>query len=211
VDRSLPLPGTGIAAAFRLAARLRSAKAVHPVGTVVDAEVHRHGLSPATGVAWIDDPGVDRAVVRISRGAGLPAPLPDVLGLALRVSSAEGDPRDLLLASSAQGWPGRRYPLPSRRWRRPAYSSISSFRTARGPLLVGARWRAGRFVLAVAAPRGRWRPFAELRLLADPATAPERVVTYDPVLHAFPGLDVPAGWRQLREAAYSGSRAGRTG
>lgn len=210
MDRSLPWPDSAVAAAFRLAARVRSAKAVHPVGGVVDAEVVRHGLSPATGVAWIDGPGVDRAVVRFSRGAGLPAPLPDVLGIAVRVSSPDGDPWDLLLASSADRWPGRRYPVPSRHWRRPTCSSISAFRTARGPLLVGARWREGRFVLAVAEPHGRWRPFAELRLLADPATAPERVITYDPVLHPVPGLELPVGWQHLREAAYAGSRAGRS-
>jgi len=75
---------------------------------------------------------------------------------------------------------------------------------------VGARWREGRFVLAVAEPHGRWRPFAELRLLADPATAPERVITYDPVLHPVPGLELPVGWQHLREAAYAGSRAGRS-
>lgn len=166
MDRPLPLPDRVIAAAFRLAARLRSAKAVHPLGTVVDAEVRRHGLSPATGVAWIDEPGVDRAVVRFSRGAGLPAPLPDVLGLAGRVSSPEGDPRDLLLASSAERWPGRRYPLPRRHWRRPACSSVSAFHTARGPLLDGARAsrhlrpraapvpRVGRAGRLAAAPRG---------------------------------------------------------
>ncbi|NAZ82098.1 hypothetical protein GTR02_09740 [Kineococcus sp. R8] len=210
MDRTVDLLDTAVTRAFRLLASLRSAKAVHTVGTVVDAEVVRHGSSPATGVGWIDEPGVDRAVVRFSRGAGLPAPLPDVFGIGLRVSSPDGDPWDLLLASSADRWPARRFPLPSGHWRRPTYSSISAFHTDRGLVLLGARWRAGRFLLAVADPRGPWRPFAELRLLQDPSTAPERVITYDPVLHPFPGLDMPVGWQHVREAAYAGSRQGRS-
>ena len=211
MDRSTRLVDDVVARAFRLAATLRSAKAVHTVGGVVEAEVVRHGLQPATGVAWVDEPGVDRAVVRFSRGAGLPAPLPDVLGIAVRVSGPDGDPWDLLLASSADRWPVRRFPLPSRHWRHPTYSSISAFHTSRGPLLVGARWRDGRFLLAVAGPRGPWRPFAELRLLDDPSTAPEQVISYDPVLHPVPGLDMPVGWQHVREAAYAGSRDGRSG
>jgi len=211
VERTVRLLDDVVTGAFRLAARLRSAKAVHTVGTVVAADVVRHGLHPGTGVAWIDEAGVDRAVVRFSRGAGLPAPLPDVLGIAVRVSSPAGDPWDLLLASSADRWPARRFPLPSAHWRRPTYSSISAFRTARGLLVVGSRWRDGRFLLAVAEPRGPWRPFAELRLLDDPSTAPEQVITYDPVLHPFPGLEMPVGWQHVREAAYAGSRDGRSG
>ena len=49
MDRSTRLVDDVVARAFRLAATLRSAKAVHTVGGVVEAEVVRHGLQPVTG------------------------------------------------------------------------------------------------------------------------------------------------------------------
>jgi hypothetical protein len=51
------------------------------------------------GVPWLDDPGTDVGIVRFSRAAGLPAPVPDVLGLALRLGAA-GRQHDLLLATT---------------------------------------------------------------------------------------------------------------
>lgn len=186
---------------FRCLARVRSARALHPRGDVWTGTVLRHGLTPATGVPWIDTPGQDSAIVRLSRGAGLPPLWPDVLGLALRVRSPGGDPWDLLLSTTL----GRRVPWPRRAPEHGVHSSIAAFRAPAGPLLVGARFRGGRFLLAVTAPRGPWRPFAELLLH-------ERVdveVTFEPVLNPLTGLVVPEVWRRLREPAYAGSRAGR--
>lgn len=186
---------------FRCLARVRSARALHPRGDVWTGTVLRHGLTPATGVPWIDTPGQDSALVRLSRGAGLPPPWPDVLGLALRVRSPGGDPWDLLLSTTL----GRRVPWPRRAPERGVHSSIAAFRAPAGPLLVGARFRGGRFLLAAAAPRGPWRPFAEL-LLHEPVDVE---VTFEPVLNPLTGLVVPEVWRRLREPAYAGSRAGR--
>ncbi|PRY11535.1 hypothetical protein [Kineococcus rhizosphaerae] len=192
-----------LSAVFRSLARVRGAKALHPHGAVLAATVVRHGLRPGTGVGWVDDPGEDRALVRFSRGAGLPAPLPDVLGLALRVESPDGDPWDLLLSTTL----GRRLPFPRRDARSGLHSSIAAFAGPRGRLLVGARWVDGRFLLAVATPRGPWRPFAELHVHGRAAV--DEPVTFEPVRHAVPGLAVPERWRRLREPAYAGSRRGR--
>ncbi|WP_432523796.1 hypothetical protein [Kineococcus sp. SYSU DK006] len=193
---------------FRTAAAVRSGKALHPRGAVVPATVVRHGLSPRTGVGWVDEPGEDRALVRLSRGAGLPPPLPDVLGLALRVTSPAGEPWDLLLASTGEGVLGRRLPQP-RRWPGAFCSSVAAFTTPGGPLLVGAKERGGRWLLAVARPRGTWRPFAELVLHADPRTADDEPLTFEPVRHAVPGLGFSRRWRRVREPGYAGSREGR--
>ncbi|WP_432571993.1 hypothetical protein [Kineococcus sp. SYSU DK005] len=195
--------------AFRLAAAARRGKAVHTRGAVVAAELARHGLRERTGVAWLDEPGTDRALVRFSRAAGLPRPLPDVLGLALRVTGPDGEPRDLLMSTTGDRGAQRRVLRPALDWRSGTYSSVAAFRTPAGPLLTAARWRAGRFLLAVAAPRGPWRPFAELHLREDPATAPDRVLTFDPGRYPVPGMAVPQRWLRLREPAYAGSRAGR--
>ncbi|NYD22821.1 hypothetical protein [Kineococcus aurantiacus] len=188
---------------FRAVAAVRGTKVLHPRGEVHAGTLVRHGLRPATGVAWVDEPGEDRAVVRFSRGAGLPAPLPDVLGLALRVQSPDGDPWDLLLATTL----GRRVPFPRRGTGSVVYSSIEAFTTPRGRLLVGAREVGGRFLLAVATTRGPWRPFAELHL--RDGDAGDEPLTFEPVRHAVPGLEVPPRWRRLREPAYDGSRRGR--
>ena len=200
---------------FHALASLRSGKALHPRGAVVPATVRRHGCDPATGVAWVDGPGEDRAVVRFSRGAGLPRPWPDVLGLAVRVAGPAGEPWDLLLATSGGSTLGRRVPLPRRDPRRATFSSIAAFSTPRGPLLVGARFREGRYLLGVATPRGPWRPFAELLVHDVDATDPtststsDEPLTFEPVAHAVPGLGFAPWWRRVRLAAYRGSRSGR--
>ncbi|MCI2237825.1 hypothetical protein MO973_41390 [Paenibacillus sp. TRM 82003] len=196
--------------AFRLAASLRRGKAVHTRGAVVAGEVVRHGLTDPVGVPWVDEPGTDRAVVRLSRAAGVPRPLPDVLGLAVRVSGPDGEPRDLLLSTTFDTGAGRRLLRPALDHRSGTHSSVAAFRTPTGPLLAGARWRDGAYTLAVAAPRGPWRPFARLHLHQDPATAPDRTITFDPGRYPVPGLEMPAGWLRLREPAYAGSRAGRS-
>ncbi|WP_432565252.1 hypothetical protein [Kineococcus sp. SYSU DK003] len=188
---------------FRSVAAARGGKALHPRGQVRAGTLVRHGLHPATGVTWIDEPGRDRVVVRFSRGAGLPAPWPDVLGLAVRVDSPDGDPWDLLLSTTL----GKRLPWPRRDVRSGVHSSIAAFRTPGGDrVLVGARYVRGRFLLAVAAPRGPWRPFAELHLAPG---AHDEPLTFEPVQHAVPGLEVSPRWRRLREPAYAGSREGR--
>ena len=191
---------------FRTVAATRSAKALHPRGAVVRGQLVRHGLRPATGVPWIDDPGVDEVLVRFSRGAGLPAPLPDVQGLALRSTSPDGAPVDVLLATTL----GRRVPWPRRRSTGVLHSSIAAYRAPGGPLLLGARSHGAGFLLAAAAPRGPWRPFGHLHLADDPARAQDAPLTFEPVLNAAPGLTFPWFWRRLREPAYAGSRVGRT-
>lgn len=194
-----------IAGLFRTVAALRSAKALHPRGAVVEGTLVRSGLRRATGVPWIDEPGVDEVLVRFSRGGGLPEPLPDVHGIALRTTSPDGDPWDLLLATTL----GRRVPWPRRRAEGVLHSSIAAFAAPCGPLLVGARSHEGGYLLAVAAPRGPWRVFAALHLDRDPARAPDRTLPFEPVLHAVPGLAIPPWWQRVREPGYAGSREGR--
>ncbi|PPK93776.1 hypothetical protein CLV92_10952 [Kineococcus xinjiangensis] len=189
--------------------RLRSGrKAAHPSGRTVRGVLHRAGLSEGVGVPWLDEPGWDEAVVRLSRGAGLPEVLPDLLGLALRVHGEDGAPYDLLLSTTGLS-PLRRHVLALRRDpMRSAYTSVVSHRGPAGPLALAAipASRAAGFVLAVASPAGPWRPFAHLEVGRGPAL-PD--VAFDPVLHAVPGL-APGPWMAaVRRAAYAGSRRGR--
>src|SRR5215218_5221405 len=176
---------------------------MHPRGAVFDGVLDRQGARPETGVAWLDDAGSEPAVVRISRGAGLPAPLPDLLGLAVRLPPGP-EPVDLLLTTTGRGPLGRLLPVP-RRDAGAVYSSIMAYRSDAGPVriaalpqqddvpsdprpLAAAVSRTGlTFTLAVALGLGTWRPFARLALLA-PAEPLDPDVRFDPVAHPPPGL-----------------------
>ncbi len=77
-----------LAAATRTIALLRPArKPLHPDGEILRGRVRRDGSAPPAGVPWLDDAGEDEVLVRLSRAIGLPAGLPDIHGLALRVLS----------------------------------------------------------------------------------------------------------------------------
>jgi hypothetical protein len=67
-----------------------------------------------TGVAWLDEAGTNQVAVRLSRSLGLPAPHPDILGMALRIPTQPGQFGDVLLATTGTGL---RLALRWRRWR----------------------------------------------------------------------------------------------
>ncbi len=207
--------GTAIAPAFALGARLRRAKPLHPRGVVLDATVHRRGSRRAWGAAWLDEPGTDAALVRFSRAVGLPRPLPDVMGLALRFATDDGT-HDLLLATTGLGRATRWLLLPRRRADRVPYTSLVPYRSARCLVLLAAvpvpgGGRPGDdrvFALHAAAPARPWEPFAELRVHGWPGRGDDPVA-FDPVRHPLPGLAVPPAVAGLREPAYAAARRGR--
>ena len=120
-------------------ARLRSGKPMHPRGAVFSAVLERHGSGSGDGwgVPWLDTAATQDAVVRLSRSAGLPAPLPDVLGLALRLPSDSGTQIDLLLSTTGRGAVTRLLPAP-RRDTAAVYSSIMGYRSDAGTLRIAA-------------------------------------------------------------------------
>jgi hypothetical protein len=208
-------------------ARLRSGKPMHPRGAVFSAVLERHGSGSADGwgVPWLDTAATQDAVVRLSRSAGLPAPLPDVLGLALRLPSGSGTPIDLLLSTTGRGAVTRLLPAP-RRDTAAVYSSIMAYRSDAGPVrlaalpeaddvpsdpqpLAGAIARHGlRFTLAAARGLGPWQPFATLTLTAPvPALDPD--VRFDAVQNSPPGLVADGPMAHFRAPAYARARAAR--
>jgi hypothetical protein len=86
-----------------------------------------------TGVAWLDEAGTNHVALRLSRSLGLPAPRPDILGLALRIPTQPGQFGDLLLATTGTGHVGRYVLLPTRRHSLRAYTSLFPYRTLAGP------------------------------------------------------------------------------
>jgi hypothetical protein len=175
------------AGAFRAVARVRHRKPLHPRGLVVPALVERHGAAPPVGAAWVDEPGRDEGVVRLSRSAGLPAGWPDVWGLALRVAAprATSGVADLLLGGAFAG-PLGRHVLTLTRGPRAPLTTVLPYRTGTGRRVLlgalappdarggeelpGARDRLAarlaaeplRLVLAVSEPGTPWRRFGTL-------------------------------------------------
>jgi hypothetical protein len=201
--------GAALGAVFGAAGALRpAAKPLHPLGRVVRGRLTRHGAGLRTGVPFLDEPGEDGVLARESRSVGLPGPLPDIQGLAVRVTNPDGSPGDLLLASTGWGAVTRFVLTPSATtWGRPM-TTLFPYRTAAGPLLVGARsGTPGIAELAVAVGTGSWHPFAVLSVSDEDCGDP--TVSFDPVLNQVPGLEQYPAVVRLREPAYRSARRTR--
>ncbi len=196
----LNLPRAAVANTLGAATALRGARVFHPHGRSYDAVVMVTG-GAGTGAGLLDTPGRHQGVVRLSRGAGLPAPLPDVEGLALRLpgQGVDGAPLDLLVNSA---W---RYAfVPS--VLAPTWSAILPHRTGSGRLvLLGARPEDGGFALLVAAPLGGWRQWGRLTLGAE---FDGEDLRFAPTVGAQ-DLRPVALFRTLRARSYDASQAAR--
>jgi hypothetical protein len=206
-------------------ARWRRGKPMHPRGAVFEGVLERHGARPGSGVPWLDAAAIDPVVVRVSRGAGLPAPVPDLLGLAVRLPGGGREPIDLLLSTTGRGRLTRLVPL-LRRDAAAVYSSIMAYRSDAGPVriaalpeqdgvpsdprpLAGAVGHVGlTFTLAVARGLGAWRPFGRLTLVA-PADPLDPDVRFDAVTHPPPGLVADGPMARFRAPAYDRARTAR--
>ncbi|NUW36972.1 phosphodiesterase [Nonomuraea sp. SMC257] len=217
----------------RLVAALRRGRALHRDGLTVAATLVLE-RGPAPGLPALAEPGSYEVVARLSRGGSLPGPLPDVLGLALRLPGgrpSQGDV-DLLLSTCVPGLPW--LPGPRGDFTAGPYSSLASYRHGSMPVRlfaypekfadpgngegtggVPARVEALRRALErgplvfrlLAAPAGR-RP-VRVATLRVHTPLPGADVSFDPVLNSHPALR-PAGWlARLRRGAYRGSRQGR--
>lgn len=165
----------------------------------------RYGTPEPVGVPWLDDPGDDEALVRTSRAIGLPAPLPDFHGLALRVPSPAGH-ADLLFATTAWNRVGRHLLVPTFGVGT-TLSTLLPYRTAFGAVVIGARHAGSSYRLYWAPVGGHWRDLGELSL--DATAEPDATVSFDPMVNHPPGL-TPYSWvRRLRERSYATARAHR--
>lgn len=202
--------GQMLRAATGVIAARPAAKPLHPRGSVVRGTLHRFGAEDKTGAAWLDQTGDDRVLVRQSRAIGLPAFVPDIHGLAIRVPTEGGRHGDLLFASTGLGRLTR-FTLTAARspYRRPL-TTLLPYRTPLGAALLSAVFHdETRVELAWAIRSGVWNPFAELLLGQDPVAEEDAPVSFDPVRNLLPGLE-PYDWvRRLREPSYASARASR--
>lgn len=189
-----------------LGAARPAAKPLHPRGEVCRGRVVRSGSAEPTGVPWLDEPGEDDVLVRLSRSVGLPQGWPDLYGLALRVPVEPSAYGDLLLATT--GWrPVTRHLLVPRRSAERPMTTLLPYRTPTGPVVIGAEGGAnGVWRLHWARPGQPWHPFGELTV-EDSERDP--VVSFDPVLNQLPALENYDWVARMREGAYAAARRSR--
>jgi hypothetical protein len=154
---------TVVETAFRGVARWRHGRAVHTQGVELDAELT---LDPDSLLgSALDVSGSRPALVRVSRSVGLPGRWPDLLGIAVRVSSGRGDAvLDVLFASVAgRGWA---HPLlvPVRSWWGRPWSTVLPYSSGGHLVWLGLETPAGPAgdgggvaVVAAAVGVARWR------------------------------------------------------
>jgi hypothetical protein len=196
---------------------------LHRKGSVFDAVLRRNGTAHPCGSAWLDLPGEDQGVARLSRAVGLPSGVPDILGLALRFGDPGGPRHDLLLASTGLG-PVTRFMLqPRQDPLDTTYSCLLPYAGPGGPLVLAAapavtprrkaegspgaaRGRRLTFHMLVAALRGRWQEFGRLELTVRAGGEPDPPLRFDPILNPLPDLGWYPALVRLREPAYAAAR-----
>ena len=222
--------GYGIAAALAAVAAARGGKAVHPHGVVYEARLLIHGApGAALGSELLDTPAAHMAIMRFSRSLGLPRPLPDLLGVSLRVIDAYGPDRhqDMLMVSSVDRPVLHHGFVPASDVQQRPYSSSLPYRAGDQTFLLGvvpdpssprpagrdefdrlARAAAGGrlvFGLAVAPVNGRFRRIGTLHVreqLPDSLDA----LRFDP-FNCGGGLQPVGFLNRLRNYAYPLSQA----
>ncbi|RBY92940.1 phosphodiesterase [Blastococcus sp. TF02A-30] len=217
--------GRAVAVPLAAIARWRRGKPMHPRGAVLHGVLERHGGPRPWGVPWLDATASDPVLVRLSRGAGLPALLPDALGIAVRLGAGSAQPVDLLLTSAGSGPLTRLVPL-LRSDAAATYSSIMAYSTAAGPVRLAAfpdrphlpsdpepQAAVARehpsFTLAAAHGLGPWHPFARLTLTA-PVEELDPELRFDAVRHPPPGLVPDGPIARFRAPAYAAAQAVRS-
>ncbi len=204
----LSLPRAVTASALALGTAVRGARVFHPRGDAFTATVEVDG-GGAWGARVLDEAGRHDVVVRLSRGVGLPEPLPDIVGLAIRFDGRgrDGGPLDVLV-NTAGGPPVLRHvflPAPLGR----TFSSVLPYRTGSGRrLLIGARDEGtGRsWELLAASLTGTWTRWGRLALGAPLPAEVSEELRFRPTLGAEDLQQVEL-FRALRDLSYRESQA----
>ncbi|MFP5326900.1 MAG: hypothetical protein ACLGHT_05390 [Acidimicrobiia bacterium] len=221
--------GTASAVTFGALSALRRARAFHPSGIAVEATLDVEAKIH-TGAPLFDRPGRRRCVVRFSRGAGMPEPLPDILGLALRVLDVgDGDRcQDFLLVTSGAAPLVRSALIPAQGYADRQYSSLLPYRVGTRTVLIGARPLLSggrsprtfaelgealadarlRFVLEIAEPAGDWEPMGTIDFGRTLSEQESEALQFN-VFNNTDGIDAVGVLNTIRRRAYEGSQRGR--
>ena len=228
----MPAPVAAPVGAFWGAlSRLRGGRrSLHPNGDGYSGRLVVAG-GGSTGAELFDSQGSHPVLVRFSRGAGLPEPLPDILGIAVRVVDAHGpgSHQDFLLATSSGAPVVHHALLPARSFFDRTFSSILVYSIGGSTRLVGALPRspvphsgdaglggvalaAARgdlsYDLALAAPFRRFSAAARLDI-GDPLPGDEAERLRFNVWNSGGGIRPAGPFQGVRLPAYEGSQRGR--
>ena len=187
-------------ALFGTLTRLRRKRVFHPRGEAFRATVETPGLPRLNS-------GDGGAVVRFSRGVGLPAPLPDILGIALRTNG-----QDLLMVTSGAAPFVRRLLLPTVGWASLPYSTILGYRLDGRTVMFGARVEDAdrrRFRLLMAEPLRPWDDIGGVTLGERLPDDESEALRFDP-WHQGAGIEPAGALNRLRRAAYPASQEARS-
>lgn len=223
-----------VAAGFSLLAGLRRRRSLHPSGTGYHAWFRVDDGRPA--VPLFRSGAAQPALLRFSRAAGLPEPLPDALGVAVKLPDAYGPgaDQDLLVTSSIDRPLLRRLLFPATSFVRGAFSTALPYQLGdqrvvlllvpalpdgglpdgavprrRGALAeLDAAVAAGlQFQLRTAGSLGRSQPLATLTTGPPLPTEQTEQLRFNPWTTG-PGIR-PIGWLNLlRDTAYRASQRG---
>ncbi len=215
------LLGGILAGVFGALRSIRSPRPIHPRGVRLTGSLRWLTDRATSGIDFIDHPHTSELplTARASRSIGVPQPLPDVIGLALRFGTTAG-PADLLLASTGFGVPSRFLLALHRSPSRARLTTLMPVKTPNGPLLFAARTlepgdlptdieslasrlevTSWRLKLYYATPTGLWHPFAVIELWHE-ANGTDTLDRYDPVRNPIPGTTTYRWERRLREPSY---------
>jgi hypothetical protein len=217
--------GAAVGAVLAGVAKLRGGKAVHPDGVVHRARLKLPGTPSAPGAAPLfAEPGEHDAIVRFSRSLGVPRPIPDLLGMTIRLTDLHGPGRhqDFLLVTSVDRPVLHHLFVPARDTQQRPYSSSLPYSAGRERFIVGAlphpasprppgedefdRLDAAaatgdlRFQLAVAAVGGRFQPVGELAIGARMPPAAD-ATRFNP-FNTGPGFEPVGFLNRMRDPAY---------
>ena len=215
LDRRANLPARlaePTASFWRTLSAARRSRIFHPKGDAFEAVFGVPG-GAGTGVDLFDQPGTYAAIVRLSRGGGFPKPLPDVLGIGLRLRDVHGPGRhqDLLMNASVDV-PVLHHlmiPLLSAEQSR-TFSSILPYKVGAKTVLIGALRERGEhgFRLALAPPFGKFTPVGTVTFGTRLPGEVSETLKLNP-WNTGGGIAPFGPFQAVRAAAYRGSQQGR--
>jgi hypothetical protein len=221
--------GSLVGLPFALVARLRGTKPLHPDGAVYPATLRIDGGH--TDAELLRRPAEHAAVVRFSRGVGLPQSMPDLFGIAIRLPDVHGPGRhqDFLCVTTVDAPILHHGFVPVTDVQQAPYTSALPYRAGRERILIGvlplpdsprpqaptaqARLRRAaatgrlRFALAIAPLLGRFRRIGELQIGREPLPPEANAIMFNP-WNTGGGLEPVGFLNRLRRDAYPAAQQG---
>ncbi|WP_156689767.1 phosphodiesterase [Mycobacterium sp. Marseille-P9652] len=212
-----------VALPFEWGSAIRGKRFFHPLGVLAEGSIER----TAPEGEGLPIPSSD-VVARVSKATGTPGALPDLIGLAIRVTPpGAADPWDILLVSSGSGVLSRAVALrPVTSWAGHTLTTLMGLHyegrnwwlrvrivtdiDGLGLSLDAVRRRIEEdgveVTLDQACGRGDFTPLGRLTL----TRMLDGEQSFDPVVNTAPGVSLSPGWlASLRASAYQRSRDGR--